>query len=196
MTSSWDDHGVASLVQCRTVTATLPLVICAPHGGNAVDGDQAETLLERPDSNTINSSFSGGTTSGSGVVSLIADAGTSQLVEEIDRRVARKFGGGGGDGDAFLASVVIARFHRKYIDANRPLGDEGAVAVHPSCARARKVHEYYHHAIEAAVNGVLARSRGDGGSSVHPAEGGGGRGLLLDVHGQTAFDDKVLIGTW
>lgn len=184
MTSSWDDHGVASLVQSRTVSATLPLVLCAPHGGNAVDGDQAETLLERPDGSTTTSSIAG---SPGRSVNLVADAHTSQLVEEIDRRVARKFGGGGGAS----ASVVIARFHRKYVDANRPLRDESAVAVHPLCARAREVHEYYHRAIEAAVSGVLARSRGRG---VPPAEGR--RGLLLDVHGQAKFEDKVLIGTW
>lgn len=230
---SWDDHGVASLVQARTKSATLPVVLCAPHGGNAADGDQSETLLERP---VIRPPTKDGDNDGSGInsraptVSLIADIGTAQLLEEIDRRLARKYSSGGDDGGFATAmdkpAAVVARFHRKYVDANRPLADENAVATHPSCLRAREVHTYYHGAIEAAIRTLSIRCRhgtktspssvGSRGKKEENEEGGGGKGgerkeerkekvkkkkketriLLLDVHGQCKYIDKVIIGTW
>ena len=204
---SWDDHGVTTLVQARHISATLPVVLCAPHGGNAVDGDQAETLLERPSASppTNASGVDGesGTATRGGAVSLIADVGTSQLVEEIDRRLTRKFRRGEGFASAAEApAVVVARFHRKYIDANRPLDESGAVAVHPSCRRAKEVHECYHGAIETAVRALrtrLGKAGTSGGNEVQERVEGerqGSRLLLLDVHGQGKFVDKLLIGTW
>lgn len=233
---SWDDHGVASLVQARTESATLPVVLCAPHGGNAADGDQSETLLERPVVSPLPRDVDNG---GSGekrrapTVSRVADVGTAQLLEEIDRRITRKYSSGGGDGGFATAAVdapaaVVARFHRKYVDANRPLENESAVATHPSCARAREVHMRYHRAIEAAISALgsrcgrkkmpsspLGSSRGqkEGEEGVEGKEEGGGgvtgkgseeeqnerkdaRLLLLDIHGQSKFVEKVIIGTW
>lgn len=190
----WDDQGTSSLVQARHASATLPILLCAPHGGNAVDGDQAETLLER----SLLNHRAG--------VSLIADVGTSQLLEEIDRRLTRKCSAG-EDGFATAveaAGAVVARFHRKYVDANRTLEGE-TIAVHPSCARAREVHKSYHRAIETAL-GALGSSCGCrkpgtiGGSPNHPEDEPKEderkrRVLLLDLHGQGKFVDKVLIGT-
>lgn len=207
---AWDDHGVTTLVQARHISATLPVVLCAPHGGNAVDGDQAETLLERPSTgpptNAASVGESGTTTRRRGAVSLIADVGTSQLVEEIDRRLTRKFSSGEGFESAVDApAVVVARFHRKYVDANRPLDERDAVAVHPSCLRAKEVHACYHGAIETAVRALGSRDWGKAGSSREngPQEDAEGETqgsrrllLLLDVHGQCKFVNKVLIGTW
>lgn len=204
-TTHWDDHGVASLVQSRTTSATLPVILCAPHGGNAVDGDQSETLLER--SPVSPSTPGGGGGSGRGV-SLVADVGTSQLLEEIDRRLVRKCSGdvAGFATATDAAAAVVARFHRKYVDANRSLRDEKAVAVHPSCARGRDVHNFYHYTIETAVISLASRFCQEGAPSSDSMGGDGGakhekhekeiRLLLLDVHGQCKFPDKLLIGTW
>ncbi|CAN0173086.1 unnamed protein product [Scytosiphon promiscuus] len=144
----WDDLGVTSLVQSRTFGAKLPVILCAPHGGNAVDGDQSETLLERPPVSPSRRSGGGGRS-----ISLVADVGTSQLLEEIDQKLARKCCVNAG---IFVTATdapaaVVARFHRKYVDANRSQGDDEAVAVHPSSTRARDVHDYYHRTIETAV---------------------------------------------
>lgn len=230
---TWDDQGVTSLVQTRIESAALPVVLCAPHGGNAVDGDQSETLLERPvvspPPKDGENGGSSGKTSRSPTVSLVADIGTAQLLEEIDRRIIRKYSSG-GDNDAGFATAavdapaaVVARFHRKYVDANRSLENECAVATHPSCARAREVHKRYHRAIEAAIGALgsrcchakLSSSLGSSssirGKTEEKGEGGGGgtgkggverhegkdmRLLLLDIHGQSKFVDKVIIGTW
>ncbi|CAM9333507.1 unnamed protein product [Ectocarpus sp. 12 AP-2014] len=205
----WDDHGVASLVQSRTVSATLPVVLSAAHGGNAVDGDQSETLLQRPVVNPLprGSVDVSGKTRLAGV-NLVADVGTSQLLEEIDRRLTHKCSGRGNGGFATAVrapAAVVARFHRKYIDANRPLEDEDAIAVHPSCARARGVHQSYHRAIETAIGALESRccwtraARPSSRNREEPDEEERGketpRVLLLDVHGQCKLVDNVLIGT-
>lgn len=200
---TWDDHGITTLVQARHISATLPVVLCAPHGGNAVDGDQSETLLERPAAGPPTSAAGGGESSraGGAGVSLVADVGTLQLLEEIDLRLTQKFSSGeGGFARAVDApAVVVARFHRKYVDANRSLDESSAVAVHPLCLRAKKVHEYYHGAIETAVRALGSSdcTRAGASSAIWRVESERqSRLLLLDVHGQCKFVDKVLIGTW
>lgn len=202
----WDDQGISSLVQARHVSATLPVLLCAPHGGNAVDGDQAETLLERSlltDGTGVDGEES---SRGGGSVSLVADVGTLQLLEEIDRRLTRKFSGSeeGFATAVEAAGAVAARFHRKYVDANRPVEGK-TIAVHPSCARSREVHESYHGAIETAIRamGSSCCYRKLGATNRSPLHHEGGprqderesRLLLLDLHGQCKFVDKVLIGT-
>ncbi|CAM9212632.1 unnamed protein product [Ectocarpus sp. 13 AM-2016] len=204
----WDDHGVASLVQSRTISATLPVVLCAAHGGNAVDGDQSETLLQRPVVNPLprgNVDVPGKPRLAG--VNLVADVGTSQLLEEIDRRLTHKCSscGNGGFTTAVRApAAVVARFHRKYIDANRPLEDEDAMAVHPSCAKARGVHQSYHRAIETAIGALESHScwtQAERPRSKNQERNEEERGeetprvLLLDVHGQCKLVDNVLIGT-
>lgn len=194
MTSFWDDHGVETLVQRRTISATLPVVFCAPHGGNAVDGDQAETLLERPEFVTEESNIANNSSSGRGArnINIVADTGTSQLVEEIDRRVARKCANDGEMGAA--AAVVVARFHRKYVDANRSLDDASAVAVHPLCPRAKELHEKYHASVEEAT--TVGRVNSENQQQGQQGQQKRSLLLLLDIHGQHKFDEKVLIGTW
>lgn len=176
---AWDDHGIPSLVQSRTVSANLPIVLCAPHGGNAMDGNQVEELRERVDLTLCE-----GNASIKANLKVIPDVKTAQLLEAIDYRLKQKthaesYGGG------CSAGAVVARFHRKYIDANRALNDEDAVAVHRCCAKAAEVHECYHRAIESAVE-VCSAGR-------HRREGI--RVLLLDIHGQIKLVDNVLIGT-
>jgi N-formylglutamate amidohydrolase len=69
---------------------------------------------------------------------------------------------------------VIAKMHRKYVDANRP--PEIAVE-HP---RAREVYELYRGTLAKFCDDVQKRF---------------GRGLLLDVHGQGSARDAVFRGT-
>ena len=70
--------------------------------------------------------------------------------------------------------LVVARFDRKYIDANRPpqrAFDQPA---------ARPYYDAYHQAIRRFVDEIRAR---------HP------HGLLIDVHGQTKIPDALVRGT-
>lgn len=180
----WDDHGTTSLVQSRTISSNLRVILCAPHGGNAVDGNQAEMLLERQDFK-VPGIHNGINNASNSKMNVVADVGTAQLLEEIDRRVTRTMGAfGGSDDTVSFVGAAVARFHRKFVDTNRALEDESAVAVHPGCATAGgAVHGEYHRAIDAAVGHCLARDRE-------------ARVLLIDVHGQSKFVDKVLVGTW
>ncbi|MBX3650109.1 MAG: N-formylglutamate amidohydrolase [Burkholderiales bacterium] len=70
--------------------------------------------------------------------------------------------------------LVIARFHRKYIDANRraeeAYGD-------PGCAAA---YEAYHAAVRSHVAELRAKFP---------------HAMLFDIHGQTVFRDAILRGT-
>lgn len=175
---AWDDHGISSLVQSRTISANFPVVLCAPHGGNAIDGNQAEELRERGDFNPCEESESTKAN-----LKVTADVKTAQLLEAIDCRLKQKILAESCDG-ACWTGAVVARFHRMYIDANRALEDKDAVAVHPSCAKAAEVHERYHRAIESAIEVCSDRRHREGA-----------RVLLLDIHGQMKFVDKVLIGT-
>lgn len=70
--------------------------------------------------------------------------------------------------------LVIANFHRKYIDANRPPAEayDGA-----GCAA---TYDAYHAALRNQVAEVRARFP---------------HAMLFDLHGQTAFRDAVLRGT-
>lgn len=70
--------------------------------------------------------------------------------------------------------LVIARFHRKYIDANRRADQ---AYDYSTCALA---YEAYHDAIRHQINALRMR---------HPAA------MLFDVHGQSAYRDSILRGT-
>lgn len=70
--------------------------------------------------------------------------------------------------------LVIARFHRKFIDANRR-ADEAYGA--PGCAA---VYDAYH----AAIRGYITEIR-----SKYP------HAMLFDIHGQAAYPDSILRGT-
>lgn len=70
--------------------------------------------------------------------------------------------------------LVMARFHRKYIDANRraeeAYGDPGCAAV----------YEAYHAAIRRLIDEIRTK---------HP------HAMLFDIHGQAAYPDSILRGT-
>ena len=70
--------------------------------------------------------------------------------------------------------LVMARFHRKFIDANRR-ADEAYGA--PGCAA---VYEAYHAAIRRLIEEIRSK---------HP------HAMLFDIHGQATYPDSILRGT-
>jgi len=70
--------------------------------------------------------------------------------------------------------LVMARFHRKFIDANRS-ADEAYGS--PGCA---VVYDTYHAAIRRLIEEVRTK---------HP------HAMLFDIHGQAAYPDSILRGT-
>ncbi|CAM9720258.1 unnamed protein product [Phaeothamnion confervicola] len=150
-----DDVGDRPLLESR-INGVLPVVLCAGHGGD--DTLQETRLAERP--------------AGEPGVKTLADVGTAQLLEELERRIATKTGAN--------CSIVIAKFHRRFIDVNRDasMPKEHAVA----CAEGRRLHEAYHAAVDAAVGRLMTANRF-------------GRVLILDLHGQAAHPSQIFIGT-
>lgn len=128
----------------------MPIILTAPHGGiTAIPGVAAREQEGR----------------GARYVFTV-DFGSDQLALGIADELRRLTGK--------APYVVVARFDRKYIDANRP----------PDVAyddpKARPYHEHYHGTIRRFVDEVRAR---------YPA------GVLLDVHGQTQMRDALMRGT-
>jgi N-formylglutamate amidohydrolase len=100
---------------------------------------------------------------------VVRDQRTAELAEKLSAQLERHLGG--------RPYLVIARFSRHHIDANRsaehaytPPGDGGP----------RLVYDAYHKALADASAEVARRW---------------GRGLLLDIHGQSRFPDIIVRGT-
>lgn len=127
----------------------LPIILTAPHGGReAIQG-----VPERR---------------GGGVESFrsVRDVRTDRLTEQLAEALKRKLG--------HRPYVVIARFHRKYLDANRPR--QHAL----ESERAEATYDAYHEAIASARDQVIRRW---------------GCGILLDIHGQGHAAEVVYRGT-
>lgn len=126
----------------------LPVILTAPHGGTGeVPGCDERTAV------------------GSRFVNR-PDARTDRLARGIADELKRLTGR--------PPYLVIAHFHRKYIDANRRAGE--AYASH-ACAAA---YEAYHAAIRSHIDEIRAR---------YP------HAMLFDIHGQAVFRDAILRGT-
>lgn len=127
----------------------LPIILSAPHGGRLSVADVPERR-------------------GMGIAKFNSrsDSNTDEVTVQLADALEKKFGK--------RPYVVIARFHRKYVDANR----------RPSAAYesedAAVVYEAYHQAIDRARRDLIKRW---------------GRGLLLDVHGQASEPDAIIRGT-
>lgn len=128
---------------------TLPLILSAPHGGRRPVPGVPERL-------------------GVGVrqFATVRDTNTAELAERTAAELEKTLGG--------TVWLVVARFDRRFIDANRP--PAGAY----ESAAARHHYDAYHAAVAAACKGVRAGHRA---------------GLLLDLHGQAAFPAAVCRGT-
>ena len=127
----------------------LPIVLSAPHGGSL----EIEGVPERK---------------GQGVKRFVRtkDMWTDQLTVKLADSIEKKTGK--------RPYVVVANFHRKFIDANR-----SADLAYES-PKAKPVYDSYHRAIASARREVLQRW---------------GRGMLFDVHGQAAEAKAIFRGT-
>ena len=96
----------------------------------------------------------------------VLDAHTAEMAELCRRRTGRQL-----KGKPWLA---VARFERKYLDANRS-AEQGYESE-----KARPIYDAYHAALAAACKAVKTKF---------------GRGLLLDIHGQGEFRDAICRGT-
>jgi N-formylglutamate amidohydrolase len=127
----------------------LPLILSAPHGGRLpIPGDPAREGL------------------GVAKFNPVRDANTAELAERVAAAVERRL--------RARPYLVVARFDRKYLDANRP-----APAAYES-EEARPVYDAYHQALTDACRAVQKKWR---------------RGLLLDIHGQGKRPGTIIRGT-
>ena len=127
----------------------LPIILSAPHGGRqSIPGVPVR--------------------SGAGVTQFAAgrDNNTDELAETIALRLEQRL-----KAKPFL---VVARFERKYLDANRP-----AESAYESIG-AKAYYDDYHGALREARERVV---------------GEWGNGLLLDIHGQGAHAEAIYRGT-
>ena len=132
-----------------TEAGDLPIILSAPHGGH----DAIPGVPERQ---------------GEGVAAFKrrSDNNTDQLTEQLADAIEKNLGK--------RPYVIIARFHRKYLDVNRR--DRDAF----ESPNARAAYDTYHEAIAKARHDVMERW---------------GRGILLDIHGHGAEPGAVFRGT-
>jgi N-formylglutamate amidohydrolase len=131
------------------ITGEIPIVISAPHGGKlAIPDCPLRTRKETP------------------LFVTVEDSGTARLAQAIADEILKQTGK--------RPWVVVARFARKYADANRP-----AKWAFESEA-AKKPYDDYHRALRKAVDSARKQDP---------------FGLLIDVHGQKLDQNVVFRGT-
>ena len=123
---------------------TLPLLLTAPHGGQL-----AVPGVPARDSGTH-----------------VRDVGTDTLAEQVATLLGQRLGA--------RPSVVVARFGRRYIDANR------SPAEAYESPQAQVTYDHYHAEVAAHVAALRAS---------HP------HAVLLDIHGQSQVPDTTFRGT-
>src|SRR5438128_8530427 len=126
----------------------LPIILTVPHGGSS----------QVPDCNArtpVGSHFA-----------VSVDVNTDILALEIAAGLKRLTGK--------QPYLVVAKFHRRYIDANRVPNEAYASR---GC---KTVYDFYHAAARRFVDEVRGK---------YP------HAILIDVHGQTAYRDAILRGT-
>lgn len=127
----------------------LPIILSAPHGGREpIPGVPVRRGIGVPQFTTER------------------DSNTAELAEAVANAIGNRLGA-----NPFL---IIARFDRKYVDANRP-----HAAAYESAA-AKPYYEAYHRALEDASESVRKQWAG---------------GILLDIHGQGAETSTIFRGT-
>jgi N-formylglutamate amidohydrolase len=137
----------AQLVTVKS--GTRPIIISCPH-----DGTEAVSGV--------------GVRSGFAVDKFVTarDTGAGEIASKVADLLEKSLGGS--------PHVVIAKFSRQYIDANRPPQDAYEWKA------AKVVYDRYHDSLAAAKNEVVVKW---------------GRGLLIDIHGQAADRDAIFRGT-
>jgi N-formylglutamate amidohydrolase len=129
---------------------TLPLILTVPHDGDA----SLDSIPPRTAGRSKQDKFT-------------RDVGTQLLAEQIASHLEARFGK--------RPYIVIAKFHRKYLDANR--AQQGAM----QSVEALPAYRAYHDQIAAFV--ADAKRRFPAGV------------LLIDVHGQADEPDIIFRGT-
>ncbi len=128
---------------------TLPIILSAPHGGReAIPGIASRRGYEVPQFTTGR------------------DSNTAELAEQVGTMLAAELGG--------RPFLVLARFERKYIDANR------APSAAYESPGAKLYYDGYHRTLGEACRNVQQRW---------------GHGLLVDLHGQRAEPETIFRGT-
>ncbi len=128
----------------RVERGTLPVVLSVPHGGS----EPVPGAPERRQGVRLRDDF------------------TAELAEGVLKELETQ--------GKSRPSLVLARFHRRYVDANRLPAE-----AYESPA-AKPVYEAYHGALRQEVASIRKRF---------------GRGLLLDLHGQKTDPDVIHRGT-
>lgn len=140
---------------------TLPIILTCPHDGTETPAGVTErTPGNNPD--------------GCGSFKALRDTNAAVVTEGIAQRILETTG--------LSPYVVIARFRRRFIDANRErrcayVHDEGEDA-------AAAIYDEYHGAITGFVRELLAENDG--------------RGFLFDIHGTGVIDEDpadLFLGT-
>lgn len=131
----------------------LPVILSVPHGG-------LKPVPEVPPRLGI------GLPPGSNGFFTGRDGGTEELAAAITKAVVEKTGK--------KPYTVVAKFHRRYIDVNRP------PEIAYESPNAKGTYDAYRGTLAAYCKEVRTKY---------------GRGLLLDVHGQTAILTAVIRGT-
>lgn len=131
----------------------LPIILSAPHGGTKPIPDVPARTGE-------------GMTKGGAGYFTGRDVGTEELAHAVAEAIEAKL--------KAKPYFVIARFHRKYLDANRP------TAIGMESEKARPTYDAYHDHLAKFCRDVQKKY---------------GRGLLLDIHGQGSAADTVFRGT-
>lgn len=127
----------------------LPIILSAPHGGRReVPGIEPRKGKDVRLFRTLTDAWT--------------DPLTEKLAAEIEKQTGKR------------PYLVIAKFHRKFIDANRP-----AKFAYES-DKAKATYDAYHAALAEARREIITRW---------------GRGLLLDIHGQASLNDTIIRGS-
>lgn len=137
----------------KTQSGKLPIILSAPHGGTkdvpGVPARKGEGLK----------------TGGAGFFAG-RDVGTEELADDVAKAIEAKMGA--------KPYMVVARFHRKFIDANRP------PEIAYEDAKAKPTYDAYREVLAAYCKDVKKTY---------------GKGLLLDLHGQGSQPDTIIRGT-
>jgi hypothetical protein len=146
------DDSPADLVLVRE--GTLPIILTVPHGGRrAIPGVAERNIDGKPGGKGAR--YVKGIDTNTDILAL-------RIAKEIEQITGKK------------PYMVMAKFQRKYIDANRSpeiaMDDPGA----------RLYYDYYHNAVRRFIDEIHGK---------YPA------GLLIDVHGQGFDPDVIMRGT-
>jgi hypothetical protein len=124
---------------------TMPIILTCPHDGT----EQPPGVTERTETNNP---------AGCGAFKAARDEQAADVTERVAQRILETTG--------LSPYVVIARFRRRFIDANR---ERACAFVEATAAAAAPFYDEYHDTIKAFVRELLTENDG--------------RGFLFDMHG-------------